>query len=374
MIFLIVTHVCHKQFEGDYFAYGPYIREMNLWIKYTDSVIILAPIEKGKIPDAIDLAYNHPDIHFISIPQFNIRGARSLLRTLYILPVLIFKIAQEMRRADHIHLRCPGNVGLVGCFVQIFFPKKQKTAKYAGNWDPAMRKIRTYNLQRSILSNKKLSKNIMVLVYGEWPEQTKNITPFFTASYSNREIVETPPRELNDKIKCLYCGFLLNEKRPLMSVQVIERLHREGFKIELTLLGEGEERTRLEQYIITHQLESLVHLKGNVAAVEVKRYMQQSHFLTFYGHDSEGWPKVVAESMFWGCVPLVRSVSCTSYMLGGGERGTIVEDSVESMVNAIKKYLVDPEYYHYTAEKAMAWSRQYTLEKFDEEIEKFIVH
>ena len=41
---------------------------------------------------------------------------------------------KAMKWADHIHLRCPGNIGLLGCIVQIAFPKKVKTVKYAGNW------------------------------------------------------------------------------------------------------------------------------------------------------------------------------------------------------------------------------------------------
>jgi hypothetical protein len=36
-----------------------------------------------------------------------------------------------MLHADHIHLRCPGNVGLLGCFIQISFPLKPKRPKYA---------------------------------------------------------------------------------------------------------------------------------------------------------------------------------------------------------------------------------------------------
>ena len=374
MTFLIVTHAGHKHYNGNYYAYGPYVREMNIWIKYAESVILVAPMEEGYTPVAIDLAYTHTDITFIPLPRFNIRSVGSLIKTLLILPVLIFRIAKGMRNADHIHLRCPGNVGLIGCCVQVFFRQKIKTAKYAGNWDPAMRKIKTYNWQRSILSSEKLSKNMTVLVYGQWPNQTRNVKSFFTASYSNSEVITTPIRSLSLKIKCIYCGFLLKEKRPLLSIRAIESLYKMGFDIELTLLGEGEERGNLEEYIKKHNLESIIHLRGNVPISNVKQYMQESHFLTFYGHDSEGWPKVVAEAMFWGCVPLVRLISCTDYMLANGERGTLVEDSVESMTDAIKKYIADPSFYHITAEKAMHWSRQYTLERFEEEIKKLMLN
>jgi len=373
MTFLIVTHVPYKLSGGRYYAYGPYVREMNIWLRYPEKVIIVAPLIKESQPGAIDLAHDHPDIEFITIPEFDILGLRSIIRTFFLLPLLLCRIARGMRKADHIHLRCPGNVGLLGCVVQIFFPGKKKTAKFAGNWDPAMRKVRTYNWQRTVLSDERISRKMSVLVYGEWPSRTKNIIPFFTASYHESEIVDSPARSLEGTIRCVYCGYLLKEKRPLQSIMAVEKLAARGYDIELVLMGNGPEYSSLENYIKEKGLGSFVHLKGDVTASEVKSTMQQSNFLTFYGHDSEGWPKVVAESMFWGCVPLVRSVSCTRFMLGNGERGTIVEDSVESMSEGIQKYLDNPVYYKETAEKAMRWSRQYTLEKFEKEISSLLL-
>lgn len=79
---------------------------------------------------------------------------------------------------------------MLGCLVQIFFPKKIKTAKYAGNWDPEAKQPLSYRIQRWVLSNTFLTRNIQVLVYGEWKQQTKNIKPFFTATYSKSEIIE----------------------------------------------------------------------------------------------------------------------------------------------------------------------------------------
>lgn len=372
MKFLIITHVEHSFSNNQYYAYGPYVREINLWVKNVDEVIIVAPISEKNI-DLIDLPYRHKNIHFVRVPSINFTSIKHAIKSALVVPWILFKLIKNMNKADHIHLRCPGNMGLLGSIVQIFFPWKKKTAKYAGNWDPEMRKTATYNWQRSILSDERLSKNMTVLVYGEWPNQPRNILPFFTASYINSEIIETPVRLMEGRIKCLYCGYLLREKRPILSIHAIETLLHQGIDIELTLLGDGEEFQRISTYIDCKNLNSRIFLKGNVPPSEVKNYMKQSHFLTFFGHDSEGWPKAVAEAMFWGCVPLVRSVSCTRYMLGYGERGTIVEDSVESMVAGLKKYIHQQEYYYETAEKAMQWSRQYTLERFEEEILKLLI-
>ena len=113
-----------------------------------------------------------------------------------------------MRWADHIHLRCPGNVGLLGSLVQVFFPSKPKTAKYAGNWDPKAKQPLSYKIQKWLLSNTLLTKNMTVLVYGEWPNQTKNIKSFFTATYREADKKEIQIRKLEADIQFVFVGTL----------------------------------------------------------------------------------------------------------------------------------------------------------------------
>jgi hypothetical protein len=184
MSFIVITHVQHKKLQDKIYAYGPYVREMNLWIRHVDKVIIVAPLCEKSKPEDIDIPYIHNNITFIRIPEFNLLGIKSIVRTSFLLPLLIFRISKGIKKADHIHIRCPGNVGLLACFVQIFFPNRKKTAKYASNWDCNIKQPWSYRLQQRILRNTFLTRNMTVLVYGEWPDRTKNIKPFFTASYS----------------------------------------------------------------------------------------------------------------------------------------------------------------------------------------------
>ena len=132
--FLIITHVVHTLYQGKFFAYSPYVREMNIWLKHADEIIIVAPIDPTAMPGPIDLAYMHNNISFIEVPSFDLLGIKSLMVPLTVLQIFSTCI-RAMKDTDHIHLRCPGNMGLIGCIAQIFFPSKKKTAKYAGNWD-----------------------------------------------------------------------------------------------------------------------------------------------------------------------------------------------------------------------------------------------
>ncbi len=370
MTFLIVTHVRHRRHNGKVYAYGPYVREMNLWFKHIDKALIVAPIEDAE-PDPIDLPYEAESLTFLPVPSFNLTTPGEMAKTVFKLPAITLQIMRGMKQADHIHLRCPGNMGLLGSMVQMAFPKKPKTAKYAGNWDPKSPQPWSYRLQKWILSNTFLTRNMKVLVYGEWPNQSKNIVPFFTASYHEAEIeLINKSSTKNQKpltINLVYVGALSPGKQPLLSIQAAERLHKEEYEIHLDLFGEGVERPKLESYIKEKRLEDFVVLHGNQDADIVKDYYQNAHFLIFVSK-SEGWPKVVAEAMFWGCLPITSDVSCVNYMIGEGSRGSITKPNVDDIVNKIKYYLEDPETMKTQSQNAMRWSRQFTLEKFEKAV------
>lgn len=369
MKFLIISHVIHSKQDDKYFGYGPYIKEMNLWLQYVDSVEIVAPLRSGN-PDKIDLAYEHDNIIFTDVPSFNLLGTKNKIKTLFSVPFIFLKIVIAMKNADHIHLRCPGNMGLLGSIAQIFFPKKIKTAKYAGNWDPESMQPKTYIWQKSILSNTFLSRNIKVLVYGEWKNQTKNIVPFFTATYKESEKEILIQKDLHRSINLLFVGSLSQGKRPMIALGSLKLLRDANIDAKLDLLGEGEERQNLENYIQKNSLENYVTLHGNQNANYVKEMYKKAHFLILMSK-SEGWPKVVAEAMFWGCVPISSKVSCVEYMIGYGSRGKIVPSKASNVKEEIISILNKNEFEPLSIQ-AKKWSSEYTLDKMQNSLKDFI--
>ncbi|GGF08515.1 glycosyltransferase [Flavobacterium limi] len=371
MKFTIITHVNHVQDSNQYFGYAPYIREMNIWLKYVDEVTIVAPLIKRN-PSVIDIDYQHDKINFIKVPNFNITNFKSITASLFKFPVLCLKIFCAMKSADHIHLRCPGNMGLLGTFIQIFFPHKTKTAKYAGNWDPKSKQPWTYNLQKYILNNTFLTKNMQVLVYGVWENQSKNIKSFFTATYSESEKKIIKKTSLNSEIHFVFVGSLVLGKNPLYAVKLIEELIKKTSKVTLELYGEGPERPVLESYIQENQLENHVILKGNQNQDVVKTAYQKSHFVILPSK-SEGWPKAIAEGMFWGCVPIASKVSCVPFMLDHNNRGVLLEMDLEKDIIQIEKVLDDEKKFFSKSELARNWSQQYTTDVFELEIKKLLI-
>nr|WP_314897190.1 glycosyltransferase [uncultured Flavobacterium sp.] len=370
MKFAVITHVPHVVTENNFYAYAPYVREMNVWAKYASELIVVAPEIAGPV-SPIDSSYEHHGIQFVKIDSFDLLRLKSVFRAVLKIPRISWRIYTAMKKADHIHLRCPGNIGLLGCLIQILFPSIPKTAKYAGNWDPKSKQSWTYKLQQLILGNTFLTRNMQVLVYGEWEGSSKNIKPFFTATYYEIDKLPISKKNLKGRIDFVFAGALVKGKNPLYAIQLIETLYQKGYDVTLALYGEGAERNALKQYIIENNLEKIISLEGNQSNEIVKKVYQNSHFVLLPS-DSEGWPKVIAEGMFWGCVPVVTSVSCVPFMLDYGERGVLLEMKLEEDSLRIETLLRHQIDFDTKRNNAAQWSRGYTLDVFEQEIEKLL--
>jgi glycosyltransferase involved in cell wall biosynthesis len=371
---LIVGHAIHKLKGNELYSYSPFVKEMNLWTKKFNKVVVVAPYDSA-IPGVIDLAYEHNDIKLVRVPSISLLSIREILFAILVLPYIFFVIVFEMFKTDHIHLRCPGNIGLIGCFCQMLFPWKKKTAKYAGNWDWNSNQPWSYRLQQKILRNTFFTHNIQTLVYGDWPDKTRNIKSFFTASYSETGKLpvdlQKKASQLSHTVRFAFVGTLTPNKQPLFCLEVVKLLKDRGVNVKMDFCGDGSQRSELQQYVDNNGLNDNILLHGNKSAEEVKVILQNSHFLLF-ASISEGWPKAVAEAMWWGCVPVTTSVSCVPYMLGYGSRGTLITGNVAETADVIVNYIADRSSYINHASEGMTWARQFTVELFESEIMKLV--
>ena len=242
--FLIVTHVPHIQYEGKLYAYGPYVREMNIWLSHVENYVLVAPTSEAIAPSAIDLAYSKKPLRHRVIDSLDFTSAKKIPGSAMAAFKIIFTLMGEMAKTNPIHLRCPGNVGLLGTLVQIGFPFKKKTAKYAGNWDWRSKQPISYRLQQYILRSPYLTSNMTALVYGKWPDLTKNIKPFFTASYFEKEKVPVSKSSPKESIEMVFLGVLETYKSPDIALEVAKILKDSGVPFHLKFCGEGSQRRK----------------------------------------------------------------------------------------------------------------------------------
>jgi len=369
MQFLVITLAPTLLENEKYYSYAPYVKEMNLWFSYVDEVTIVSPTSYTQ--KLLKAPFERNDLEVISIPDISFGTVSTILKSIGAFPIICMRLFKAMRQADHIHLRCPATIGLIASFIQIFFPSKKKTVKYAGNWSPKTKQPLSYKLQKWILSNEFLSKNMSVLVYGNWQHQTKNIIPFFTATYRDSEVPIMRTPEFTYPIQILFVGSLSPGKRPMYVLEWAKECLAQGLDIRVHFYGEGLQRPLLETYISQHQLQDRVVLYGNQPTEVVQEAYQKAHFLILPSK-SEGWPKVIAEAMFWGVIPLVTPISCVPWMLGEGSRGMLLDLDVSTDVSAFAKALKDSKSLKEMSIQGQQWSHQYTLDAFENSIKELL--
>lgn len=143
----------------------------------------------------------------------------------------------------------------------------------------------------------------------------------------------------------------------------------------LYILGDGEERKRLEEKTKRHNLK---HVKffGNTAYSKVAYYMSKAKIFVLPTVTEEGHPKALIEAMASGAACIATNVPGNKHLIQDGENGLLVKPrDVESLTEAITLVLGDEnlriklsENAHRTTEK---FSIENTLQKEIELLREF---
>src|ERR1700674_68668 len=130
---LVVSHVPHFNHDGSIFAYTPFASEIDIWADLFPRVIIAAPCREGDPPDDTT-AFTRSNISILPQKETGGTTVSAKIAQLLSLPALAWNLSLAMRRVDAIHVRCPGNLGLIGVvLVPLFSP--YLVAKFAGQWN-----------------------------------------------------------------------------------------------------------------------------------------------------------------------------------------------------------------------------------------------
>lgn len=135
-------------------------------------------------------------------------------------------------------------------------------------------------------------------------------------------------------------GRLVNQKGFDRLIKVAAKLRDDGFRFELLILGEGENRPLLEELIQGLGLENVVYLLG----FRTNPYsIMATGDLLVCSSRSEGFSTVVTEGVILG-LPVV-STDCAGIreIFGPAQCGMITENSSEDLYAALKKILDAPQ-------------------------------
>jgi glycosyltransferase involved in cell wall biosynthesis len=361
---LIVSHVCHYRFDGRLHAYGPYAREIDLWADFFPTVRIAAPSRTGAPPpDSAPFTRSNIEV----VPQLETGGDRVSAKLLQIalLPALVGSLVRAMRDADAIHVRCPGNLGLLGVLLAPMFSSRL-VAKYADQWPAYPDEGWAARFQKVVLRSRWWKGP--VTVYGEWPDQSPHVVPFFTSMLSESQIerarrAAAGRRPDRDGLRLLYVGRLTAWKRIDTLLEAVSRLVQRGLKVHLEIVGEGPARQALAGQVHRLGVERHVHFAGGLPFDAVLGHYEASDVLVM-ASNSEGWPKAIAEAMAFGVIAVGSDRGLVPQMLGEGRGYIVPPGDIEALSEVLQRIASSPGGHTEMRAKAAAWGQRYSIEAF----------
>lgn len=352
---------------------SPLVRQLRPWLERFDEVTYCGTFAPGN-PPANHEPYPFPHVRLRVLPPgggLDLRGKVGLLRCVTRWwPVL----RRTLREADVVHFRCPCNVALIG-MLALQGMKTRPFAVYAGNWGGYPGESPFYRLQRRWLNQRDFGGP--VAVYGSWPDQPEHVLTSFSPSFTRGDW-EADRSEVEEKLarsraleripllRAVTVGHLNQDKNQGSILRALALLRREGIEVDLEVLGEGPERPRLHALARELGLEDRVHLRGRVSLREVRRAYARAH-VGILASLTEGFPRVLAEAMAGGAVPIASEVGINAQILAHGERGLIFPFNQHVALAArLHEAATDPSGLARRAEAGRDYTRGITLESFYE--------
>jgi colanic acid/amylovoran biosynthesis glycosyltransferase len=284
------------------------------------------------------LCFTHPALSF-SLFSFIIKNISNsfnqLVRSFILFPrVVDLFIYIKTENPDIVHLFWGHYPVLVGYLVKEFCPDIKLTmflgaydleSNYGGSGYVA--KISEVVLTHCRANVKKISKLSV---------KPKNIK----VSYRGVDLTKIKNISIN-KQSCLIisAGTLDASKRMNLVLKVFQSLIQNIPEARLIILGDGNERTNLENLSVKYSINDFVDFKGHVAHDIVFNELAQAKvFLFLSNKPSERLPNVVKEAMAVGCVCVVNQTVGIEELIIHNENGYIINpDNIDQTVQVIAK-------------------------------------
>jgi glycosyltransferase involved in cell wall biosynthesis len=340
MKLVIVSNMAHYRVGDQIVGHGATARELDALATLFDEVRHVACLHDELAP-ASALPYRAKNIELVPLPP---AGGDQLVAKLDIvrhLPTYTRVIARELRDADAVHVRCPANVTLCALAVLAASRKPaRRWVKYAGSWQATPAESPVSALQRRWLARPHL--RAQVTVNGAWPGQPAHVHSFDNPSLTDEELATgraiARTKSFGTPLRLLFVGHLGAAKNPRTAIDALARLRDRGLDARLDLAGEGTELAAMRGEVTARGLALHVTLHGALPRPALDELYARAHFVVLPSA-TEGWPKVLAEGMAFGAVPVATAVGSVPAILGElGVGGVIATPSAAAFADAIASY------------------------------------
>mgnify|MGYP001824306612 CR=1 FL=1 len=335
----IISHTEHyKNADDGIVGLGSTVTEINNLLTIFDAIIHVGMFHNSPAP-ASALPYASNKITFIPLPAVGGPKVLDKLAIIWKAPSILMTIHKAINQTDYFQFRAPTGIGVFVIPYLMVWRSKKGWFKYAGNWKQQNAPL-AYSLQRWLLTKQKR----YVTINGKWENQPKSCITFENPCLTINEVQEglrfTAKISFNNtEINFCFVGRLEEEKGIGLLINAFNNLTKdEKLKIgTIHIVGHGLKMSEYKAKASKTGLNFNFH--GFLSRTDVHEIYKVSHAIVLPSA-SEGFPKVIAEAMNYGCLPIVSDISSLRHYIKNEQNGFLFYPITENeIVKLIRKLL-----------------------------------
>ena len=290
---------------------------LKRYLSVFDSIVLTG---RTQVVDKIDdekLLVSGENVEFVPLPDF--KGASGIIKNVFKLKKIIKNTIKECDCAIY---RAPTHLSLF-TYKEVlknhkplaleFMMAADKMFDGSGLLKRILNKLVDKSAKKMCMKANGVSYVTEHILQKEYPCKAiidSSNKKYFTESYSSIDISEEmfykQNWDENEKPKCfkiIHTGYMDSYRKGQdVLIKAIKKVIDKGYKIELTLIGDGDKRNEFEELVKKLKLEEIVLFKGLIKDKNViLDYLRKSHILVF-PTQSEGLPRTIIEAMSQGLV------------------------------------------------------------------------
>jgi len=161
-----------------------------------------------------------------------------------------------------------------------------------------------------------------VKYYSNWNNNWKVIPFIYCTESKDKSQILTPSHNI---LKLVYVGSLSKRKNVIVLLKAISLLHS-NMKITLDIIGDGEERRKLEAFVNKHALFSKVTFHGTLSMTDINEQLLKYDILVLPSlHD--GWGAVINEAQTLGLYTICSDNCGARLLIQNNEIGLIFRNN-----------------------------------------------
>lgn len=154
-------------------------------------------------------------------------------------------------------------------------------------------------------------------------------------------------------------------------LQAHVKLLSEGFNHQIKIVGDGEDRVKLENLIKENKVENSFILVGN--KMNPYPYIKNADFFIL-SSESEAWPLVIAEALILQKPIIATDTGDVSKMISDQKTGLLINYDVEEMYQSMKEFLTNKELVSAIRKNLLTIEDQFDNKKIYNEIEEVLMN